>query len=165
MKVIPLSSIRVSKGGFWEQLIHSLRTCGGKESRKYYDWCQAERKHAVRNVEDIELHATKQYLVVTDKAVYLSTGEELSEEIMKREVKEMRAILKTRKLQEEYVRLKAFLNGETQASTTGRAREPIPDDVRIFVWRRDDGRCVKCGSQDKLEYDHIIPWSKGGSNT
>lgn len=44
-------------------------------------------------------------------------------------------------------------------------RQPIPDDVKIFVWRRDGGQCVKCGSQEKLEYDHIIPISKGGSNT
>jgi len=44
-------------------------------------------------------------------------------------------------------------------------REPIPDDVKMFVWQRDGGRCAKCGSQEKLEYDHIIPVSKGGSNT
>lgn len=44
-------------------------------------------------------------------------------------------------------------------------RERIPEDVRIFVWKRDDGRCVQCGSQENLEFDHIIPVSKGGSNT
>ena len=44
-------------------------------------------------------------------------------------------------------------------------RQSIPDDVKIFVWRRDEGRCVNCGSKEKLEYDHIIPVSKGGSNT
>jgi len=44
-------------------------------------------------------------------------------------------------------------------------REPIPDDVKIFVWQRDKGRCVKCGSNEYLEYDHIIPLSMGGSNT
>ncbi len=38
-------------------------------------------------------------------------------------------------------------------------------EVKREVWRRDQGRCVQCGSQEKLEYDHIIPVSKGGSNT
>ncbi len=41
----------------------------------------------------------------------------------------------------------------------------IPKDVKISVWRRDQGKCVECGSKEKLEYDHIIPVSKGGSNT
>lgn len=44
-------------------------------------------------------------------------------------------------------------------------RDPIPEEVRMFVWRRDVGKCVQCGSQDRLEYDHVIPVSKGGSNT
>ncbi|HLF90329.1 MAG TPA: HNH endonuclease signature motif containing protein, partial [Anaerolineales bacterium] len=44
-------------------------------------------------------------------------------------------------------------------------REPIPDDVKIKVWQRDGGKCVKCGSKEKLEYDHILPLSMGGSNT
>ncbi len=44
-------------------------------------------------------------------------------------------------------------------------REPIPEAVRVFVWRRDEGKCARCGSQRKLEYDHIIPVSKGGGNT
>ncbi len=41
----------------------------------------------------------------------------------------------------------------------------IASDVKMYVWKRDGGRCVECGSQEKLEYDHIIPVSKGGSNT
>jgi hypothetical protein len=42
-------------------------------------------------------------------------------------------------------------------------RDSIPRDVQQEVWRRDQGRCVECGSQDRLEFDHIIPWSKGGA--
>jgi hypothetical protein len=44
-------------------------------------------------------------------------------------------------------------------------RVVIPNDVRMFVWKRDGGVCVKCGSNRNLEYDHIIPVSKGGSST
>jgi hypothetical protein len=50
-------------------------------------------------------------------------------------------------------------------SGTQPARPPIPESVRHEVWRRDEGRCVDCGSKERLEFDHIIPWSKGGSNT
>lgn len=41
----------------------------------------------------------------------------------------------------------------------------IPSMVKMYVWQRDKGQCVKCGTIERLEYDHIIPVSKGGSNT
>ncbi|MBI5963572.1 MAG: HNH endonuclease [Chloroflexi bacterium] len=44
-------------------------------------------------------------------------------------------------------------------------RSRIPENIRIEVWRRDGGKCARCGSREKLEYDHIVPISKGGSNT
>ena len=41
----------------------------------------------------------------------------------------------------------------------------IPQDVKNAVWQRDGGKCVQCGATSYLEFDHIIPYTKGGANT
>ena len=76
-----------------------------------------------------------------------------SEERRKLQEKELRRAIRRKIIKEEFL-------GATQSP-----REPIPEEVQHEVWRRDSGKCVKCGSQEKLEFDHIIPVSKGGSNT
>ena len=47
----------------------------------------------------------------------------------------------------------------------GRDSRYIPSDVRSEVWYRDGGRCVICGATEYLEFDHIIPYSKGGATS
>lgn len=44
------------------------------------------------------------------------------------------------------------------------ATRVIPSAVKLEVWKRDNGRCVKCGATDELHFDHIIPSSKGGTS-
>ncbi|NLA50063.1 MAG: hypothetical protein GX876_11455 [Bacteroidales bacterium] len=52
-----------------------------------------------------------------------------------------------------------------KSDSGGKKREPIPQEIMDKVWNRDGGKCVKCGSQENLEFDHIIPFSKGGATT
>jgi len=40
----------------------------------------------------------------------------------------------------------------------------IKNDVQAEAMRRAGGRCVECGSESELHYDHIIPFSKGGGS-
>jgi hypothetical protein len=40
----------------------------------------------------------------------------------------------------------------------------IPTPVKLEVWKRDKGRCVECEATNNLHFDHIIPWSRGGSS-
>jgi HNH endonuclease len=51
------------------------------------------------------------------------------------------------------------------SSPAARKREPIPRDVKHAVFQRDEGRCVECGSNFDIQYDHVIPFAMGGANT
>ncbi|MGP5287222.1 HNH endonuclease [Glutamicibacter arilaitensis] len=43
-------------------------------------------------------------------------------------------------------------------------RRGIPDEVKLLVMQRDGGQCSHCGASSELQYDHIIPISRGGSS-
>lgn len=47
----------------------------------------------------------------------------------------------------------------------GPRREPIPEEVRRAVFRRDGGRCVRCAGAELLQFDHVIPVALGGAST
>lgn len=40
----------------------------------------------------------------------------------------------------------------------------IPSQVKIEVWKRDEGKRVICGDTKNLHYDHELPFSKGGTS-
>ncbi|HVE56767.1 MAG TPA: HNH endonuclease, partial [Pyrinomonadaceae bacterium] len=43
-------------------------------------------------------------------------------------------------------------------------RRIIPTEIKLEVWKRDDGKCTMCGATDELHFDHILPFSKGGTS-
>jgi len=54
---------------------------------------------------------------------------------------------------------------ERVLSQQGVQRTPISEPVKLLVWTRDEGKCVRCGSSENLHFDHIIPVAKGGGNS
>ncbi len=40
----------------------------------------------------------------------------------------------------------------------------IPTGVKVEVYKRDRGECVKCGAKDGLHFDHVLAYSRGGSS-
>jgi 5-methylcytosine-specific restriction endonuclease McrA len=48
-----------------------------------------------------------------------------------------------------------------------RARKMLPLKLRWSIMQRDSFQCEKCGNRPpcmRLEVDHILPWSRGGSD-
>ncbi|MBC5774364.1 HNH endonuclease [Pontibacter sp. KCTC 32443] len=69
-------------------------------------------------------------------------------------------------------KFKLRVTDRTASQKTERAEElkdlnhnrMIPTSVKLDVWKRDKGKCVECGSSDNLHFDHILPFSKGGTS-
>jgi len=117
-----------------------------------------------------ELMASRQGIQEQMTALDQSQADRLSE--LRRKDNQLRVVEK--RLVPAIAELSAKLESsalQTRDSTPARGAlgernsRVIPQDVKITVAIRDQGKCVQCGSAEDLHYDHKIPWSRGGANT
>lgn len=54
-------------------------------------------------------------------------------------------------------------HNETKTIDIEQTRQ-IPGKVKLAVFKRDKGMCTQCGKIDNLHFDHILPYSKGGTS-
>lgn len=125
---------------------------------------------AHENKYEIEVQISKKWYFAKDTFVKEYIREQ-DPEVMKEKIKKQ-ILEKERKKRESAKKKQLEAQAKAEMMEQGiisddddNLREPIPQDVQDRVWNRDGGKCVKCGSQEKLEFDHIIPFSRGGSNT
>jgi HNH endonuclease len=87
---------------------------------------------------------------------------QLAEE--QRRANEQRRSEERRREQEEAIKsfLELMRGGENRLERRSRG---IPQAVKIAVLTRDGGKCRRCGSTRDLQYDRIVPNSRGGSST
>lgn len=141
---------------------------------------QLELFFQLGKIQNKRLNHFKKYILplheefISSKVKELIKAEEIAKEnelkeILKQEILER----ENERLEKEKIReLKSQVRKElieegiiSSLNESDLKREQIPQDILDKVWNRDGGKCIICGSQEKLEFDHIIPFSKGGSNT
>jgi hypothetical protein len=43
--------------------------------------------------------------------------------------------------------------------------EFIPEGLRVGIWRRAGGKCMKCGGRQQLDFSYLTPQNRGGTAT
>lgn len=88
---------------------------------------------------------------------------EIRNELLSKELQQLEK-LKMQELKQQVME-EMIDRGEIRGVGKENYRLPISQEVKDMVWNRDRGRCVICNGNEKLEFDHLIPYSKGGSDT
>ncbi|WP_314060080.1 HNH endonuclease [Empedobacter brevis] len=131
------------------EIINSLPSRFDDDKRNYFV------DNLLTEYEEIILERQNQIIEHEESERILREKNEIKEKFLEKERKQKLRLEVRNELQEEGL---VFNSNLTK-------RNPIPDDVKDKVWNRDGGKCVNCGSNINLEFDHIIPHSKGGANT
>jgi hypothetical protein len=176
---IVLCAARGPKPGDFVALLTNLKAVN--EPRSDANWCLEVMIGEGAAARPIQLSIPPLLSIkdVQDSPVFLGDGQLvffserlfMPERAPKTPAEREEIILRTKKLvydeQADLANLRATvsnLEAAIEYTRTGPRRDPIPEDVKLAVWARDGGACVRCGSKTGLHFDHVIPVAKGGSN-
>jgi HNH endonuclease len=131
---------------------------GGFESSYKFTAAQFDRLcERQKKVPTLVLRTLDKYLWLFQDKFYWDTDMLRDDEV--------RVLLLARQLRapREIAHAKAIVAAGTLSQQP--VRTAIPDAIKLFVFQRDGGRCVECGSNADLQFDHVIPVSLGGAST
>lgn len=138
-----------------------------KRLKEINDAYENKNKYQSRLFKNNKL--TKEKLIFIKKRKNTLLFQKYQIEIQVKKHKEIVKDIFSLEIQNKKIRFKkTSFPSKKNKSTNNRVkykRKTIPKNVQREVWRRDEAKCVYCESNEKLEFDHIIPISKGGSNT
>ena len=133
-------------------------TCSMEYKTEYSDFVTNQEKLPIKmRVDEHLTHTYWCYKEVIWKENEHYTNEQIKILLDNKEVKKQKRLEKEKKIKERRENPEA-------SEDDGRSRR-ISQKVKDTVWNRDGGKCVECGSNKDLEFDHIIPFSEGGANT
>lgn len=129
-----------------------------REKEKFEELERLRLKESEENRE-IEIESSRLKMIEDENEnIKNKFKEKIKQEILRKEKEKIWAS----EAYQELIDIGEINSNEFSGKNT---RESIPTDVKIAVWHRDKECCVKCNSKSNLEFDHIIPVSKGGANS
>jgi len=143
---------RLTVFGWRHELLIGKQTGPKAMSTSAFEALQAQQK---TQPQSLMKSKGKAFWVFEDR--FFSEDDDLSAEDILALIRD-RDRRKQRKIERARASLAAEGNNEPR-------REVIPREVKLAVFERDEGKCVECGSNFEIQYDHIIPFSMGGAST
>lgn len=157
----------------WE--IYKLNELKEQENKKRIEKKRKDDENKIRLENEIKAKELKLFQekrnkeIEIDKRRVLLLSEKKEREHTEKKDQIKRKILESlRKKELETEAIKELIEAgliDNNYNSGKNTRENIPTNVKIAVWHRDKESCVNCLSVNDLEFDHIIPVSKGGANS